>query len=188
MTDDARQAKADAKVAKAKAKALRPWYKKKRFLGLIAIALIAVISVVSNEEPSLTTTSESDAANSSAEQSQIADQEPATEESDLVTEETASDGETVSQKNARRSAENYLGFQAFSRSGLIKQLEFEGFSTEDAAYGIDALDPDWNDQAAKSAKNYLEFQAFSRSGLIEQLLFEGFSKAEAEYGVSTAGL
>lgn len=49
MSDDAKQAKAEAKAAKAKAKALRPWYKKKRFLALIAIAVIAIVSVASNQ-------------------------------------------------------------------------------------------------------------------------------------------
>ena len=50
MTDESKQAKADAKAARAKAKALRPWYKKKRFIGLIAIAGIAVIVVVSQQD------------------------------------------------------------------------------------------------------------------------------------------
>lgn len=96
--------------------------------------------------------------------------------------------ETMGQSNARESAASYLDFKAFSRSGLIKQLEFEGFSTADATYGVDALHVDWNEQAAKSAAEYLDFKAFSRSGLIDQLVFEGFSRAEAEYGVSTTGL
>ncbi len=96
--------------------------------------------------------------------------------------------ETAGQRNARRSAENYLDLTAFSRSGLIKQLEFEGFSNEDAVYGVDHVAVDWNEQAAKSAANYLELTSFSRSGLVEQLLFEGFTQAEAEYGVSTTGL
>ncbi len=77
---------------------------------------------------------------------------------------------------------------AFSRSGLIHQLEFESFTTEDATYGVDALAADWNEQAAKSAAGYLDVMAFSRSGLIHQLVFEGFTQDQAEYGVSTTGL
>ena len=77
---------------------------------------------------------------------------------------------------------------AFSRSGLITQLEFEGFSTQDATYGTDSLNTDWNEQAAKKAASYLETMSFSRSGLITQLEFEGFTPAQAEYGVSTTGL
>jgi colicin import membrane protein len=95
---------------------------------------------------------------------------------------------TLSQQNALRSAQNYLDFQAFSRSGLIKQLEFEEYSTEDATWAVDRVEVDWNEQAAKSAQNYLDFQAFSRQGLIDQLIFEGFTAKQAEYGVSQTGL
>lgn len=45
MSDEARLAKAEAKAAKAKAKGLRPFYKKKRWLSLAAIVvLIAIIA------------------------------------------------------------------------------------------------------------------------------------------------
>ena len=44
--------------------------------------------------------------------------------------------ETAGQENARRSAESYLDTAAFSRSGLIKQLQFEGYSAADASYGV----------------------------------------------------
>ena len=97
-------------------------------------------------------------------------------------------GESVSQRNARRKAGDYLDFSAFSRTGLIEQLEFEGFSTVDATYAVDALNVDWNEQAAKKAADYLEFSAFSRQSLIDQLIFEGFTQAQAAYGVSTTGL
>ena len=46
--------------------------------------------------------------------------------------------ETVAQSNAKKSATSYLKYSAFSRTGLIGQLEFEGFSTADATYGVDA--------------------------------------------------
>ena len=96
--------------------------------------------------------------------------------------------ETVSQKNARKTAADYLRSSSFSRSGLIEQLKYEGFSDADATYGTDANNVDWNDQAAKTAAAYLRSSSFSRSGLIEQLKYEGFSQAQAEYGVSTTGL
>jgi hypothetical protein len=101
---------------------------------------------------------------------------------------TTTISETVSQRNARSSAESYLRFSAFSRSGLIGQLEYEQFSTADATYAVDALDVDWREQAAKSAQQYLDFSSFSRGGLIDQLIFEGFSRAEAEFGVDAVGL
>jgi colicin import membrane protein len=94
----------------------------------------------------------------------------------------------VSQQNAVRSAEDYLDFTAFSRTGLINQLEFEGYSTADATRAVDRVTVNWNEQAAKSAANYLDFTSFSRQGLIDQLVFEGFTAAQAKYGVSQTGL
>ena len=96
--------------------------------------------------------------------------------------------ESVSQRNARRTAADYLDYESFSRSGLIDQLKFEGFGEGDATYGVDALYVDWNEQAAKSAADYLDYESFSHSGLVDQLVFEGFTPAQAEYGVSTTGL
>ena len=37
-----------------------------------------------------------------------------------------------------KSGENYLEFRPFSRQGLIEQLEFEGYTTEQAEYGATA--------------------------------------------------
>lgn len=104
-----------------------------------------------------------------------------------VAEEDSFPDETVGEENARKSADSYLSFSAFSRNGLIDQLLFEGFSQAEAEYGVDALGADWNEQAAKSADSYLSFSAFSRSGLVDQLVFEGFSAAEAEFGVGASG-
>jgi len=36
---------------------------------------------------------------------------------------------------AAKKAQEYLDYDSFSRSGLIKQLEFEGFTPAQAAYG-----------------------------------------------------
>lgn len=95
---------------------------------------------------------------------------------------------TVSQRNAVRSAEDYLDFAAFSREGLIKQLEFDDFSTADATFAVDHITVDWNEQAAKAAEGYLDFSGFSRGGLIAQLEFDGFTPAQAAYGAAAAGL
>jgi hypothetical protein len=95
---------------------------------------------------------------------------------------------TRAEENAIGSADSYLGFTAFSRSGLIDQLEFEGFTKAQATLAVDYLDVDWNRQAALSAEQYLEFSSFSRSGLIDQLLYEGFTQSQATYGVDKTGL
>lgn len=90
------------------------------------------------------------------------------------------------EENALRRAKEYLEYSAFSYSGLIEQLEFEGFSNSEATYGADHCGADWNEQAVKRAEEYLEYSAFSYSGLIEQLEFEGFTSSQAEYGASVA--
>lgn len=94
----------------------------------------------------------------------------------------------VAQSNALGKARDYLKFTSFSRSGLIEQLQYEGFSTGDATWAVDNLAVDWNEQAAKKAEEYLSFTSFSRSGLIEQLTYEGFSPQQAEHGANTVGL
>jgi len=113
---------------------------------------------------------------------------PATEETATPIAEPAAPTLTAGQTNAARKAKSYLSVSAFSRTGLIGQLEFEGFSTEDATYGVDSLEVDWSAQAAAKAADYLSVSAFSHSGLVDQLIFEGFSAEQAEFGVSSAGL
>ena len=39
---------------------------------------------------------------------------------------------------AVESAESYLDYTSFSKSGLIEQLEFEGFAPAQAQYGANA--------------------------------------------------
>ncbi|GAB3558785.1 hypothetical protein GCM10027405_05490 [Arthrobacter alkaliphilus] len=95
---------------------------------------------------------------------------------------------TVSQQNALRKAAQYLNYTAFSRTGLIGQLEFEKYSTEDATWAVDRVTVDWNVQAAKKAKDYLKYTSFSHASLADQLTFDGFTPEQAEYGVSQAGL
>jgi colicin import membrane protein len=51
-------------------------------------------------------------------------------------EKAAAEAETAAQGNAGEKAGDYLSFAAFSRSGLIQQLTFEGFTAEQAAYGV----------------------------------------------------
>ena len=102
-----------------------------------------------------------------------------------VKEET--DTTTMGEKNALKKALSYLNYMAFSHSGLIKQLEFEGYSHTEAVYGANNCGADWNEQAALKAKTYLDTMAFSREGLIKQLEFEGFTRKQAEYGVEAVG-
>ena len=82
---------------------------------------------------------------------------------------------------------SYLALTGFSRTGLIGQLEFEGFSTEDATFGADNAGADWNAEAAEKAKSYLDMTSFSRDGLYDQLAFEGFTDPEIQYGLTAVG-
>jgi hypothetical protein len=93
----------------------------------------------------------------------------------------------IGQQQAVRKAESYLGYTAFSRKGLIKQLVFEGFSKADATFAVGAVAPDWNEQAAKKAQSYLDYSSFSRRSLIDQLVYEGFTQAQAKYGAKAVG-
>ncbi len=94
---------------------------------------------------------------------------------------------TMGEKNAARKAKDYLAFSSFSRDGLIAQLEHEGFTRQQAEYGVNQCGADWNEQAALKAQQYLDFSSFSRDGLIAQLEHEGFTRQQAEYGVQAVG-
>lgn len=106
----------------------------------------------------------------------------------MEAEQKQRDAETVSQQQAVKMAMSYLDYTAFSPSGLIEQLVFEGFSEADAKYAVNSIRVDWKEQAVLMAQNYLDYTAFSRSGLIEQLVFEGFSYDVALYAVTQVGL
>ncbi|MFB9653403.1 Ltp family lipoprotein [Pseudarthrobacter sp. NPDC092184] len=65
-------------------------------------------------------------------------------------------------------------FHAFSRTGLIMQLELHKFTPREAIWAADHVEMGWKEQAAKKAESYLTFQAFSRQGLVDQLTFDVF--------------
>jgi hypothetical protein len=143
-----------------------------RFLSIAAawLAIAAIVGACAPEQAGTTAPREQGAATAPAPTEQAAND----------------DGLSTAQQNAIESAESYLSFSAFSQSGLIEQLEFEGYSTADATFAVESLDVDWNEQAAKSAAAYLEMSSFSLSALIEQLEFEGFTPEQAAYGANKA--
>ena len=75
----------------------------------------------------------------------------------------------------------------FSYTGLIQQLEFEGYPHEDAVYGADNCNADWFAEAAESAQNYINLMPMSKEELINQLEFEGFTSEQAEHGAQAVG-
>lgn len=94
---------------------------------------------------------------------------------------------SMGEANALERAKEYLDVMAFSCSGLIEQLEYEGFSHSEAKYGVNNCGADWYRQAARKAAEYLNVMPFSRQELIEQLEYEGFTYEQAVYGVKQNG-
>lgn len=175
----------------------KPWWKRWWGIALIILGLFILIGIFTGdpdetEEPVAVESAEATEAvveEAEPEPAPEPEPEPAPEPEPEPAPEPEPEPElTRAQENALGSARSYLEYAAFSRSGLIGQLEFEEYSTEDATFAVDALDVDWNEQAAKSAESYLDYSSFSRSGLVTQLEFEGFSQEQAEYGVTQTGL
>jgi len=100
---------------------------------------------------------------------------------------------TGPQKNAVRSAKQYLSLSGFSREGLIQQLSSsagDGYDVADATAAVNRLEVDWNENAAKSAKQYLSLSGFSCKRLIEQLSSSAGDKytvSQATYGAQQEG-
>ena len=70
-----------------------------------------------------------------------------------------------------------------SYSTLVKKLEREGYSHDDAVYAAANCGADWVDLARGCARNYLSYDSFSRQGLLEQLMWEGFTYEQAVQGI-----
>lgn len=98
------------------------------------------------------------------------------------------DGEEFSSLNAIKEARNYLDSDAFSYKELTEQLISDGFSAEDAEYGVQNCGADWNLQAVKAARDYIDAEAYSYESLKRQLADgEQFTPEQAEYGVRNCG-
>jgi hypothetical protein len=103
---------------------------------------------------------------------------------------TIDSGFTPAQDNAIAKAESYLDYSAFSKQGLILQLEYDKFTTADATFAVAHIEStggvDWREQAVRKAKSYMDYSAFSLDGLIRQLEYDKFTLSEAQYGARTA--
>lgn len=100
---------------------------------------------------------------------------------------------TGPQKNAVRSAQQYLSISGFSRNGLIDQLSSpygDGYDVADATAAVDSLSINWNEQAVRSARQYLSLMGFSCRNLINQLSSDAGDKYtvnQATYGAEQSG-
>ena len=155
-------------------KVKRPFYKKWWFIVIVVIIVLSAIGAgADSDDPADTQTP----ANQAEDVQNTGTDEPIEDGPDM----------TLGEKNALAKANDYLSFMAFSHSGLIEQLEFEGYTTEEATFAADNCGADWKEQAAKKAQDYLDTMSFSREGLIDQLKYEGFTQKQAEYGVAAVG-
>ncbi len=140
---------------------------------------------------------------------ELAEEESVSSDEDGVAEEDAvSDGETaldeniemaseenmlpaseltLGQQNASSAAQRYLSVMPFSYAGLITQLEYDGYTSDEAVWAADTCGADWNQQAAAKARDYLNVMSFSRIGLIDQLVYDGFTEDQAVYAVDAVG-
>ena len=94
---------------------------------------------------------------------------------------------STGQENALKKAKQYIEYTPMSLNGLIEQLEYEGFSNDEAQYGAENCGADWNEQAVKNAEKYIDYSGFSYTKLIEQLEYEKFSHEQAVYGADNCG-
>ena len=169
------------------AKNKKPFYKRFWFwLVVVLVLLMASCSTSTGGSNNTVTDTKSETASSSAVTSTTTEEavnEPQATEEPAEPEEEEQPAEespaSMSEKNALRKAGQYLDIMSFSYTGLIKQLEYDGFSTEDATYAADNCGADWNEQAAKKAEQYLDLMAFSRDGLIKPLEYDGFTLLRA---------
>jgi hypothetical protein len=85
-------------------------------------------------------------------------------------------------------AKSYLESGAISKKGLVRQLEYEGFSRADAKFAVKYLAPDWDEEAVEAAENYVRFESFSKKSLIELLTTkELFTSPQAKLGARAVG-
>ena len=155
----------------------KPWFRKWWGIGLIAFGALVILTAAFGG-------GSTDTASVADESVAAAEQTPGDTTDEAAPVEEPKEELTVAQENAVRQAENYLGTSAFSKKGLIEQLEFEGYSKADAKFAVNYIDVDWDEQAALKAEEYLDTSAFSKQGLIEQLEFEGFTTAQAKFAVN----
>ena len=117
----------------------------------------------------------------------VVDDTPSIKDTNTFTSETKiNDNISMGKKMALDEAKNYLKAMGFSKQGLKQQLEYEGYTIDEATYAVNNCGANWKEQAVRVAKNYLKTMPFSKQGLIEQLEYEGFTNEEAAYGVDIA--
>ena len=146
----------------------------------------AIKAKAAEEAAKVKAAEEAEKAKVEAEKERVKEEEKRKEIEKARQAEEAENG-TIGERNALSKAKQYLNYSAFSAKGLKEQLEFEGFSSSEADFGVKYCGANWNEQAALKSEQYLSYSSFSKQGLIDQLIFEGFTRDQANYGVSEVG-
>ena len=181
-------------------KASKPWYKKKRIMIPLLLVVFIALAISGGDPETNSSSAGNEVATNSEEQKNTVGVDSTKElESVNAAPESAPEPAddtpelTASQKNAVRSAENYISFSGFSRQGLIDQLSSEygdQYPVEDATIAVDSLNIDYNEQAKRSAETYLDMSGFSCQGLIDQLSSDAgdkYTPEQARSGAEAAG-
>lgn len=174
------------------AKEKKPFYKKWWFIVLVVIIIVSAFSDGDEETADIADKDDMEQVEEigTTEEAKVNETEVEPVEEEAVEEEPETEPEPESEvsrefRNAQETAEQYLVYTSFSKSGLYDQLLFEGYPEDAAQYAIDRMDEgvNWDIQALEKAKEYLEYSSFSDQGLYDQLLFEGFTEEQAQYAI-----
>lgn len=92
---------------------------------------------------------------------------------------------TIGQENALDKATSYIEFSDFSQQGLRRQLEFEGFTSEEIDYALEYVPVDYEQEASDRALAYYTTQSLSKTGVRDQLEFEGYTSEQIEYAINS---
>jgi hypothetical protein len=176
--------KAEKAADKARAKALRPWFKKKRFIIPAVLAGLIVVSSIAN------------AGNRSTEQaSTVVSTTTAPAASDVPASAPATPAAPAAPavpaefKSALNKAQSYSDTMQMSKAGLYDQLTSqagEQFTAAAGQYAVDNVKADWNANALGKAKSYQQTMSMSPAAIRDQLISqagEKFTAAEADYAI-----
>lgn len=95
---------------------------------------------------------------------------------------------TENQQKALDKANEYVDTLPLSRDGLIKQLEYDGYTTDVATYAADNCSANWNKEAKEMAEQYMDSTTYTYKDMVQQLETEGFTKEQAKFGAKAVGL
>ena len=95
---------------------------------------------------------------------------------------------TENQQKALDKANEYVDTLPLSHDGLIKQLEYDGYTTDVATYAADNCSANWNKEAKEMAEQYMDSTTYTYKDMVQQLETEGFTKEQAKFGAKAVGL